>query len=354
MDRRLIRAWIVLVVTGTAIGFLLALSVHTYDPPRYARADDGADLKTDLVAWWDLEEESGVRYDAHGSNDLTDNNTVLYAAGVISNAADFTAANTEYLSIADNSDLSSGDVDMTLACWVNADSLASNPSIFGKWVGPAKKEYYLRYTTDAGLNRYDWYWSTDCLATANVAANTLGLPSTGTWYYLIAWHDSVSDTISIMVNDGAADSTAAAGGCDQDHSFQMAALDGLANWDGQIDICAVWKRTLTAAEKTWLYNSGNGRQYSDIGIDATPTPTPTATSTATATATATVTPTATTTPTVMVGSVYTMSLPSGGTGTVTASADFGSLLIVGAVVGVGIVVLAWVSYQKARLMSKKL
>ena len=33
-------------------------------------------LKTNLVSWWDLEEASGARVDSHGSNDLTDNNTV--------------------------------------------------------------------------------------------------------------------------------------------------------------------------------------------------------------------------------------------------------------------------------------
>ena len=42
---------------------------------------------TDLVSWWELNEESGTRVDAHGSNDLADNETVLYGTLVQGNAA---------------------------------------------------------------------------------------------------------------------------------------------------------------------------------------------------------------------------------------------------------------------------
>ena len=44
---------------------------------------------TGLVSYWALDETSGTRYDSHGSNDLTDNNTVGYTTGVQGNAADF-------------------------------------------------------------------------------------------------------------------------------------------------------------------------------------------------------------------------------------------------------------------------
>jgi len=39
--------------------------------------------ETDLVSLWELNETSGTRYDAHASNDLTDNNSVGYALGKI-------------------------------------------------------------------------------------------------------------------------------------------------------------------------------------------------------------------------------------------------------------------------------
>lgn len=46
------------------------------------RTGDGSDLLTALVAWHELDEESGTRVDSHGSNDLTDNNSVLATEGV--------------------------------------------------------------------------------------------------------------------------------------------------------------------------------------------------------------------------------------------------------------------------------
>ena len=46
-------------------------------------------LLTNLTAWWNFDEESGIRYDSYNTHDLTDNGTVLYAAGKQGNAADF-------------------------------------------------------------------------------------------------------------------------------------------------------------------------------------------------------------------------------------------------------------------------
>lgn len=34
-----------------------------------------------LVSFWDMDETSGMRYDAYGPNHLADNNTVGYVAG---------------------------------------------------------------------------------------------------------------------------------------------------------------------------------------------------------------------------------------------------------------------------------
>src|SRR3990167_6439218 len=48
------------------------------------------------------------------------------------NAAQFTAANLEYLSITDNAALSMGDIDFTIAGWFRFDSVASNQALMGK------------------------------------------------------------------------------------------------------------------------------------------------------------------------------------------------------------------------------
>jgi len=79
-----------------------------------------------ITARWYLGETSGTRDDAVGANDLTDNNTVLYAAGQFgANAADFESTNSESLSINDNIALSiTGDE--SFCEWINVESTPSD------------------------------------------------------------------------------------------------------------------------------------------------------------------------------------------------------------------------------------
>ena len=95
-------------------------------------------LTTSLVEAWNLQEASGNRAGAFASLTLTDNNTVTQTTGpssVIPQAALFTAANSEYLSRADEAALSlTGD--WTITGWAK---LASKPGNImyacAKWDG---------------------------------------------------------------------------------------------------------------------------------------------------------------------------------------------------------------------------
>jgi hypothetical protein len=50
-------------------------------------SDFDATLLTGLISFWPLTETSGTRVDVHGSNDLTDNNTVTGNPGVVYDVA---------------------------------------------------------------------------------------------------------------------------------------------------------------------------------------------------------------------------------------------------------------------------
>ena len=221
--------------------------------------------KDSLVSWWELNEESGERADAHGSNDLTDNNTVLYAAGKQGNAGDFEEVNVEYLSHADNASLSTGNIDFTFGCWVKMESdPGSHMYIISKYATVGNGEYALNFNTTT--NRFEFFIC-DGSALGTVTANQLGAPATGTWYYVIVWHDATNSLVGVQVNNGTAD-TAAAGRNPQDGSdvFRIGNYGGASaiSWDGLIDEVGFWKRLLTASEKTWLYNAGDGRAYSEL------------------------------------------------------------------------------------------
>src|SRR6056300_583443 len=91
--------------------------------------------KEDLVSFWKLDEASGTRVDAFGSNDLTDNNTVGQATSLTgvpyTEGADFERGNTEYLSITDasQSGLSPLSSDFSVSVWVKFESLPGGSAL---------------------------------------------------------------------------------------------------------------------------------------------------------------------------------------------------------------------------------
>ncbi len=221
-----------------------------------------ASLTTSLVAYWELEESSGTRVDVHGGNDVTDNATVTQQTGKLGQAAQFTAANSEYLSKTDNAALSTGDIDFTFAAWVYLDSKANNLPIVSKYAGGAQSEYALLYRNAVYGDRFGFIVRNDPTET-EVQANNLGSPSISTWYFVVGWHDSSANTINIQVNNGTVDSAAhSAGAFDSTSAFQIGALTAASYYmDGRIDEVGFWKKVLTAQERTDLYNNGSGLAY---------------------------------------------------------------------------------------------
>jgi len=100
-------------------------------------------------------------------------------------------------------------------------------------------------------------------SSARVGADTFGNLSTGVWYFIYCYHDASGNEIGISVNDGTVDTTATGGIApgDADGAFQMGARDGSRCIDASIDEFGFWKKVLSSAEVTDLYNSGDGIPY---------------------------------------------------------------------------------------------
>lgn len=217
-----------------------------------------ADLLTSLEGHWKLEEASGTRVDAHGSNDLTDNNTVTQNPGKIGDAGQFTAANSEYLSIVDNASLSTGDIDFTIAAWIYLDSKSAEMTIAAK-DAPGDREWTLRWVT-GDVFRFD-IWATGGGSIGRVDANSFGAPSIATWYFVMAWHDATANKVYIQVNNGTVNEVATTGVIADKAAAFTIGRRGTFNWDGRIDSVSFWKRTLTTQERTDLYGGGSGLDY---------------------------------------------------------------------------------------------
>jgi hypothetical protein len=225
--------------------------------------DPPSELLTDLASWWSLDEVSGTRADSHDSNTLTDNNTVLSAAGKVSNAALFVRAIPEWLSIASNSTVQMGDIDFTIACWyytTSSGAIAQFPMAKESAVS-GEREYLFAENTD--VLQFSVFRPTDT-EVALIDTNVSPI-STSTWYFLVGWHDAAADMMYFQVNNGPIDSQATGGSLQvaSDADFTLGCIRANAAFgvDGRVDEAAVWKRILTAGERTELYNSGNGIGY---------------------------------------------------------------------------------------------
>lgn len=223
-------------------------------------------LSDNLESYWPLDEASGTRADAHGSNDLTDNNTVGSATGKQSNGADFETTSSEYLSLASNSSIQAGDIDFTFAFWVKFESRVEDAVLISKDVdSPANSR---DYTIDYRQVEDDIRFYVNGGAGGLVVASNVSF-SDATWYFVVAWHNASANTLNLKIDNGSTQSTGTSGTAPEVSGapFRIgarafASFEGF--FDGIIDEVGYWKRVLTADEITDLYNSGNGRDYAYI------------------------------------------------------------------------------------------
>lgn len=212
-------------------------------------------LTDNIVAYWKLDEVSGNRADSAGSNTLTDNNTVASISGKIGLAAEFVKANTEYLSCADNAALSTGDIDFSMACWCQFDDKVASHVMSQKGWDDAYGEWLFLY--DSGNDRFEFLIAN---AAASVAANTFGVPSIATWYYVAAGYNATLNELWISVNAGTPNTASYSGGnTSTPGTFKMGLAFG-TYYDGRIDEHGIWKRDIRA-DVAALYNSGAGLTY---------------------------------------------------------------------------------------------
>ncbi|MEO6035823.1 MAG: LamG-like jellyroll fold domain-containing protein [Verrucomicrobiota bacterium] len=236
-----------------------ALKIQERNRRRRAKASPSASLLQNLISHWRLDELSGDRYDAHGTNHLADTTSVPSVLGKLGNAADFDG-DTNYLTCASNASLQAGDFDCCFAAWVylRSDiSLEQNHHFIGKWDAA---EFDLAFKASA----------TGCFAldygSGSVDAVTFGAPDLDNWFFVVAWHDSVGDELGIQINNGAVDVVSYGDGASpSEGAFCLGTLiEAAGRADVYLDSVSYWKRTLSAGERSRLWNNGAGLDYANF------------------------------------------------------------------------------------------
>lgn len=178
----------------------------------------------------------------------------------------FVAAQGHSLSKSTNSTLQlNNNAAWTIACWVYLDSKTSNRDIIAKGGSATNSEYFLRYVS---ANDRLAFYTSDGTAFTTLNANTYGSPPLSTWIFIVATKRA-DGKMAISVNNGAFDvsATAPALVLDSTTAFVVGNRSvGIAEYmDGRMDSLGIWSRELTSGELTYLYNSGSGRTYADLG-----------------------------------------------------------------------------------------
>ncbi|MGH9766101.1 MAG: LamG-like jellyroll fold domain-containing protein [Blastocatellia bacterium] len=214
-----------------------------------------------MVAYWTLGEASGPRVDLANNFALADNATVTQADGKIGKAAQFTRANSEFLSVGDNPTLSLGSENsdkFSLALWVYFDSLTVNQILAAKNDG-ASWEFDLILANAGTLGVF---LEITGQSTGYTFVGQTPTINTATWYFVYIQADGA--TIGISIDNAALSTTAFTGALiDSTSAFKIGA-SGVGNYmDGRIQHVTLWKgRVLTQAERDWLWNAGRGRDLS--------------------------------------------------------------------------------------------
>lgn len=205
--------------------------------------------------------------DSHGSNRLTQNNGVSLAEGHVGTyAAQFLAAEQQYLSIADNASLSFGDEDMGGIRWVKLMDKSATYTILGKWnAGGNDREYLLLY--DASADRYAIWVSSDGTVTQELDADSFGSPVAGEWNMIYWYHDAGTNELGISVDDGTVDTVSYFSGINDGAStFCIGASHNGATGHANalIGPGGIWRSVPGASIVTSVYNGGAGKQYADL------------------------------------------------------------------------------------------
>lgn len=204
----------------------------------------------------------------------TGTGTINYVSGKNGNAVSM-GTTTSYVDVADTTNFSftngSGqDLPFSFAVWVQFTSFSSTLNMFAnKRNGTLFEWAFYRFSSDGSI-RFDKYTSNGAAMHSIICSNTT---STGQWYHLV-YTDDGSETVGgmkIYINGvlGSTTTTSSGSYTGMGNTTSVTRIgnhgDGVNavhSHRGYLDGLSIWKgRTLTAAEVTYLYNSGNGRAY---------------------------------------------------------------------------------------------
>lgn len=229
-------------------------------------------LKDGLVSYWDLDEESGVRYDKHGPNNLGAFNSPLYENDALhGKVAKLLSASSQCLFISDASQVGLDLMgDMTLNIFVNLITLSGGtPNAHGlimKWYHASMNQYQsvintstniLAVITDNACGGYTY--------TNNSFAWSPAF-AIDTWYMVTIRR--IGTTMTAFRNGVpiASYTCQTSANCGADFCIGMEKQRNVYKANARFAKAGAWNRGLSNEEILELYNGGDGFKYAELDV----------------------------------------------------------------------------------------
>lgn len=242
-------------------------------------------LLTGLQAWWEFEEDAG---EGHVIMDQSGNGRHMPTEGSFSNnvknwgerSAERAAGKIgfgikpttfTYLPMTSQWDFSS-DTEITIAGWIKP-GISTFEAGYGAYIAYREQgaTAYYKLGINGGGPSLEFVYAT---SVDTISISLIEPLEPDRWYFCVAWLDPEgTGKVHLLIDDETTDSENGPAGWQKvstDKPLVIGANDfapptGTTIFDG----IAIWNRVLTAEERTWLYNKGAGRSYSEINPTTT-------------------------------------------------------------------------------------
>lgn len=211
-------------------------------------------LTDGLRAYWTMNEASGARRDSVGNSRLAQFGSVTSGVGIQGRAAVFPGIVSNYLECVSNDALSMGDIDFTIAGWLNIAGVGTSQTFLLKGLGlsAAMCEYallvsssFMRFTVSNGS------------ATATALLSISGL--NGAWVFVAGLYNAATDEIFVRVNSTLSSAASLSGGAQKGgFNLRLGSQPSSSAFRGMWDELGIWGSLLSTAELNELYNNGTG------------------------------------------------------------------------------------------------
>lgn len=231
-------------INGAALANIKTINGVHYNGPLEQTRFFVPSIDADLVGYFKLDDAN----DSSGHDyNLTNINSVGFAAGLFGNCADFGTNNTsKFLSKYAATGISDA-MSISFRIKMRAELASGTKYVIGA-CGSQGVEFYIMYDYNGGTRRLQLVRNGKNTMNYNI---TLG---TSNWYHIVAKYDG--SNIRLNVNGAAAGSPVASTGTSGEGQCMKIGGNGVSYISAYIDDVSVWKRSLSDADCAYIYGGG--------------------------------------------------------------------------------------------------